>query len=352
MLGSRLVEGEVTWASPSNIALVKYWGKKPIQIPKNPSISFTLNNAITKTKVKYQSKEVTDKNIAFEIYFEGNKKESFKPKINQFFHRIIEVFPFLSELKLEIHTTNTFPHSAGIASSASGMSALALCLCSLERELFDQSPSKQDFLQKASYIARLGSGSACRSLYPKLAAWGKSESIKNSNDLYAVNVDGVDPIFETFHDDILIISGDEKEVSSTVGHGLMDNNIFSERRFQQARENMVDLLTVMKRGDLERFGEIVEQEALTLHALMMTSNPPFILMHPNSIIAINKVKAFRKDTALPLYFTLDAGPNLHILYPHSIETKAKSFIQEELIQLCDKGRLLEDKVGNGPYMHK
>ena len=186
VLGSKKVEGEVNWASPSNIALVKYWGKEAIQIPKNPSISFTLKNAITKTRIKFSSREEKGQDFDFEIYFEGSRKDSFKPKINQFFNRIIDIFPFLHELKMEIHTSNSFPHSAGIASSASSMSALALCLCSIEKQLFEREMGQSEFLQKASYVARLGSGSACRSLYPKLAAWGTSEAVENTGEEYAL----------------------------------------------------------------------------------------------------------------------------------------------------------------------
>ena len=131
----RAVEGNVRWQSPSNIAIVKYWGKHGKQLPRNPSISFTLQSAVTDTILRYQPKEKT-KGIALRFTFEGSPRPAFSQKIEQFFEQNLWAFPFLEQLDIQIDSKNTFPHSAGIASSASSMSALALCLCSLERELF------------------------------------------------------------------------------------------------------------------------------------------------------------------------------------------------------------------------
>ncbi|MEL6926729.1 MAG: diphosphomevalonate decarboxylase, partial [Bacteroidota bacterium] len=252
-------------------------------------------------------------------------------------------------LHLTIHTSNSFPHSAGIASSASSMGALALCLCSLEDQLFGTLKEDAAFRQKASYVARLGSGSASRSIYAYMGAWGSTSDIEGSSDLYAVGFESpLHEVFKTFHDDILIISKGEKSVSSTAGHALMDDNIYADNRYMQAKRNLQNLLPALRKGDLEMFGKITEQEALTLHALMMSSNPPYILMQPNSLAAIQKVQRFRADTGHPLYFSLDAGPNLHLLYPDEIKTTVQAFIQSELVQLCEGGQIIQDQVGLGP----
>jgi len=162
---NKVEKGEVTWQAPSNIALVKYWGKKENQVPANPSVSFTLNNCKTTTKLEFQKKSKRSDSFDFELYFEGKKKEDFKPKIQQFFERIENYCPFLKDYIFEIHTENSFPHSSGIASSASGMSALALCIMSLEKQLGSNALKNEDYFnQKASFLARLGSGSACRSV--------------------------------------------------------------------------------------------------------------------------------------------------------------------------------------------
>ena len=107
-------------------------------------------------------------------------------------------------------------------------------------------------------------------------------------------------------------------------------------------------MSVLRTGDLKRFGEITENEALTLHALMMTSEPSYILMRPNTLQMIEKVRSFRQETKHPLYFSLDAGPNLHLLYPDAIKTEVKEFIQSDLVQFCEDGEVIEDQVGKGP----
>jgi diphosphomevalonate decarboxylase len=107
-------------------------------------------------------------------------------------------------------------------------------------------------------------------------------------------------------------------------------------------------MTALKHGDLQSFGKVVEDEALTLHALMMCSDPSYILMEEGSLSVIKKVKQFRAETKLPLYFTLDAGPNVHLLYPAEYETEISAFIFDELSQFCHEGRIIRDKVGNGP----
>ena len=123
-----------TWQTPSNIALVKYWGKSNPQIPKNASISFTLNNCHTITTIDFTKKEKSE-SVDFDLFFEGKQKDEFKPKIAEFFKRIQDYCPYIFHYKMTINSENSFPHSSGIASSASGLSAVAMCLMSLEKEL-------------------------------------------------------------------------------------------------------------------------------------------------------------------------------------------------------------------------
>lgn len=341
------LQGKVTWESPSNIALVKYWGKKEVQIPCNPSVSFTLRDACTTTTLEYAPKAGSEQKVQF--FLDQEEKPSFVPKILKFIERIAEWSPFVKDLDFKIYSSNTFPHSAGIASSASGMSALALCICSIEEQINEALQNEDAFYRKASHLARLGSGSACRSLYGGLVNWGKSQYIDGSSDLYGTDVtDQVHDVFKTYRDTILIVDKAEKKVSSTIGHGLMDNNPFSEQRFQQAEDNMGKIMNILKSGDEEAFIKIVESEALTLHAMMMTSDPYYLLMRPNTLKIIEKLFAFREDTKIPVGFTLDAGPNVHVLYPEHSENQVKNFIDTELKQLLHDFCYLTDQVGSGP----
>ncbi|MCB0462538.1 MAG: diphosphomevalonate decarboxylase [Flavobacteriaceae bacterium] len=339
-------KGKVTWESPSNIALVKYWGKKKDQIPENPSISFTLNECKTITTLTFTKKE-SNKDFSFEVYLDGNKKDDFKPKIQTFFERIESYLPFLRDYHFKIETKNTFPHSSGIASSASGMSALALCLMSIEKQLIS-GMSEEFFNQKASFLARLGSGSACRSIEGDLIVWGKTDSIEGSTDLFGVKYPyKIHQNFKNYQDTILLVDKGEKQVSSTVGHNLMHNHPFAQNRFQQAHNNLEKLKPIFESGDLNAFVKLVESEALTLHAMMMTSMPYFILMKPNTLEIINKIWRFRQDSGLHICFTLDAGANVHILYPENEATQILEFIKRELVVYCQNGHYICDQIGFG-----
>ena len=340
------LEGQVSWRSPSNIALVKYWGKKAGQLPLNPSISFTLSNAHTTTSVKYRKRSSSNDWLTFR--FEGKKEISFGKRVQYFLESLTDIFPFIELLQFEIDSENSFPHSSGIASSASSMSAIALCLCSIEEVVSNQKQTKEEFFKKASFIARLGSGSACRSVYPSLAIWGKAKDITLSDNHIAIPHQDYAAIYQDYHDDILIISGEKKSVSSTAGHKLMDSNPFADIRYEQARNNLQHLLVTLKNGDLDKFIDIVEEEALTLHALMMCSRPSYTLMKPNTLAAIERIRDYRLKKNVPIAFTLDAGPNIHVLYPHQYVSEVKDFIKEELMPLTESNLIIEDQVGTGP----
>jgi diphosphomevalonate decarboxylase len=341
--------GRISWTSPSNIALVKYWGKHGIQLPSNPSISFTLNDAKTTMDFSWSPKDKDSDEIELHFYFEGKKNQAFEEKISKYLQNNIDSFPFLKYLIVEIESSNTFPHSAGIASSASSMSALSLGLCTIENEAFCLDLSQEELLKKSSFMARIASGSACRSVYGGVVSWGNSTNDDIlSTDEYPSVVKGLDPVFETYCDSILIVDPGEKAVSSRAGHALMNNHPFAEVRFQNANKNLDDLVRVMKDGDLDSFCVIVESDALELHGLMMNSNPSFILMRPGTLSVIEKIRSFRKSANLPVCFTLDAGPNVHILYPKIIEDEVKNFIKEELLCFSHNATVIHDSVGLGP----
>ena len=328
---------EVFASCPSNIALIKYWGKYEGQIPANPSISFTLSNCKTETKMIFRSGE----KFSVKTFLAGKEETKFSEKIEKYFQNIEKYLPWILQGSFVIETENTFPHSSGIASSASGFGAIAKCLMEMDREF-----SGKDFfdVKKASFLARLGSGSACRSVYDGLVVWGKVNEVEGSSDLYAVKYpdEEIHPIFRDFNDYVLLIHEGQKSVSSTVGHGLMNTNPYAERRFQEARENFVPMKEILKSGDLQAFMKLVEHEALTLHAMMMMSDPAFILMQTGTFQVINRVWEFRKETNLPLFFTLDAGANVHLLFPSEKKAEISNFIETELLRYTQNGGIVRD----------
>lgn len=344
-----LHHGEVCWQSPSNIAIIKYWGKKGFQIPANPSLSITLSKSFTETRIKYRpAKHPGNPQINF--YFQGQPNQAFSEKIKTYFGHVKGELTFIDDLDFEIYSENTFPHSAGIASSASAMSALALCLCSIGSRLNALEESEdRNFFTSASHYARIGSGSAARSVFGKMASWGKSDFIPESADLIATPFTlPMHQIFENYQDSILLVSSGQKQVSSRAGHDLMKNNPFAAARYAQASTNMGKIIRSIQCGDIDQFIQIVESEALTLHGMMMASTPGYMLMEPGTVEVIKKIQAFREQSGVKLCFTLDAGPNVHVLYPEHEKSKVLDFIRDELEQHCVNKQWINDEMGAGP----
>ena len=332
------------WRCPSNIALVKYWGKRDFQKPMNPSLSFVLQNAFTETSVELL-KEGGQK---VEFYFEG-APSAFGDRIEKYLYTISNQMPWIHKYNFRIHSHNSFPHSAGIASSASSFGALALCITEIDFAISGREPDHPDLWIKASELARLGSGSACRSVYPGFAIWGQTQLFESCSDEHAIMMfEGIHPVFYGLRDAILMVDSGTKQVSSSVGHELMNDHVFQRSRIGQAHQNINELYLAMLTGNLDSFIEVVENEALSLHAMMMTSNPSFILLKPNSLELISRIRRFRERAKMPVFFTIDAGPNIHLLYFKKNELDVKAFIERELLEFCEDGNWIDDRIGKGP----
>jgi diphosphomevalonate decarboxylase len=330
---------ETCWTSPANIAFVKYWGKKGHQLPANPSVSLTLKECVTTSRVSFTPAS----QLSVELVFEGTKNPLFGLKIESYLQSLAVLLPWIRQLNVKIETSNTFPHGAGIASSASGLSALALALTDYLHFL---NPPKDPatFLRHASFLARLASGSACRSIYGGFATWGESH-LEGSSDDYASSLT-VHPELTQLLDSVVVVSSQEKKVSSREGHSRLKEHFFAEARFAQARNNFRLAIDGLKSGDMTIVGEVLESEALSLHAMMMTSPQSYTLLRPNSLLVMEMVRSFRTETKLPLYFTLDAGPNVHLIYPDTFRNKIETFISNELAPFAQ--RIIADGRGEGP----
>lgn len=319
-----------SWRSPSNIALVKYWGKKGHQIPANPSLSMTLKECFTETQVKFGPAP----KLSVTVNLEGKNNDKFALKIEKYLRSLKTELPWIEGLTVHVDTRNTFPHGTGIASSASGLSAFALCLTDYLQPSMDDT-----FMKRASYLSRLASGSACRSVYGGFTTWG------DESDLYASPFE-VHKNLAHLHDTIVVVSSAEKSVSSTAGHDRMSEHAFREARYVQAKNNFERMKSALKSGDMKEVGRITENEAMSLHAMMMTAPESFTLLKPQTLMAIELIRDFRRESGLELYFTLDAGPNLHLIYPEEGARKIETFIDHELSPLSEK--IIKDTRGEGP----
>lgn len=336
------------WQSPSNIALIKYWGKKKEvkQQAINASISMTLSECTTTTKIEVYP--TPKQEISFEYYFHGERMPSFESKVYKLLTEMESHCNWLSSgYHLKIYSSNSFPHSAGIASSASSMSALSICILDIHHFMTNSGELDNDII---SNYARLGSGSACRSIFPNYALWGKHPSYSNSSDLYAIPIDQKDihPTFLSLQDSVLIVSSKEKAISSTQGHQSMDRHPYKNDRIIQAQQHMNDLLECMKSGDFSTFARICEDEALGLHALMLSASPGFNLLTDATHQIIQKIRKYREQKGIELCFTLDAGPNVHLLYSRKDKDKVNQFINDELIAHCENNQVIHDHIGEGP----
>ena len=339
------------WRAPSKIALVKYWGKRAGQMPENGSLSMTLDLASTTTFLTFTKNRETGRPVEMEYFFHGERHEKFARKIEVLLTSLLPEFPFLADYKLAFHSENSFPHSAGIASSASSMAALALCLVSMEESVMNRKFAPEAFFRRASFIARLGSGSASRSIYGGLVGWGETDWIPGSSDEYATPVT-LEPgsRFRQLRDLILLVSPEEKEVSSSAGHALMADHPYREGRKLQASQNLYEMGTAIRENDFREFARLAENEALSLHALLLSSHPGIVLLKPDTLRIIGEIRKFRAGTGLDLFFTIDAGPNVHLLYFEDQRERVLPFAGDILAPYCHEGRWLDDRMGAGPQL--
>jgi diphosphomevalonate decarboxylase len=342
------LEGRIAWESPSNIALIKYWGKKDHQIPLNPSVSITLSVSKTRTEIIYSGRKTTDR-MEIKYFFHNQRSALFEDRLSKYLEGVKLYLPFLQDISFEIYSENTFPHSSGIASSASAYSSIALCLLDIESQITGQIKIGEEFYRKASFLARLGSGSASRSVYGGLVLWGKTKGIKDSSDELAIPInDLAHDCYKSFYDVILVIDALPKAVSSTKGHGLMIDNPYSKVRFSQAKQNLSRIMETLRSCELLEFFNLIEYEALSLHAMMMTSFPGYFLMKPATLSIIEKIRQFRSESSVPVGFTLDAGANVHVLFPAEYKSPVLRFLETELKDSVLNQHYIMDQCGQGP----
>jgi len=344
-------EKQIGWNAPSNIALIKYWGKREHQLPANASLSISLENTSTTTYLTLLEKRGSSEAISMEYNFPGEVQENFQRKMLQFLTSLLAELPFLSHYRMVFHSENNFPHSSGIASSASSMAAMALCLVSFEEWVSEKTLETDVFYRRASGIARLGSGSACRSVYGGMASWGATPFIQGSSDLFATRFLLPDEShINRMHDLILIVDSAEKRISSSKGHSLMKEHPYRKGRRVQAISNLQELIGAIQENDYRRLAAIAELEALSLHALLISSHTDGMLLQPETLHIIREIKQFRDQTGLNLFFTLDAGPNVHLIHFEDQRELVIPFVKEKLLPYCEKGSYLDDKIGAGPKL--
>lgn len=283
--------------APLNIALCKYWGKRDeaINLPVTSSLSIALPTLGTHTRI-YLHDEPHDS-----IYLNGRFVErttTFATKLIAF----LDLFRGNANWRLRIDTQSDVPVAAGLASSASGFAALVLAL----EAFFDWSIDKKSL----SILARLGSGSACRSLWTGFVLWQRGEQ-NNGMDSHGI------PIAAKWTDlrmGLLIFHQEAKSVSSRVA---MQRTVKTATLYQswplQVEQDLTDIQAAISSCDIEQLGIAAERNALAMHATMMASWPPVIYSTATTLQAMQKIWQLRAE-GVAVYFTQDAGPHLKLLF--------------------------------------
>jgi len=311
----------------TNIAFIKYWGKKNEQLilPQNNSLSLTLDAFYTDTQVTFD--ETLDNDVLLIDDEVQDEKSLNKSQV------ILDIVRDMAGIKdaAKIHSNNHVPTAAGLASSASGLAALAGA-ASLAAGL-DLSKSE------LSRLARRGSGSASRSIYGGFAEWEQGTSDETS---VAQPIDEADwDIGMIF----IIVDDDRKDISSTEGmRRVVETSPYYDGWLSSTETDLAAIKTAIKDQDLVTVGEIAERSALKMHALNLSANPPFNYWSPDSIVAMRKVKELRQQ-GYPVYLTMDAGPNVKLI--------CRASQMDELYQILQKDYRAEQLVvaKPGPGLH-
>ncbi|WP_305857990.1 diphosphomevalonate decarboxylase [Balneatrix alpica] len=297
--------------APSNIALCKYWGKRQaaLNLPMNASLSLSLGELGTHTQVRVaEAKED-------QVILNGRRLAAdsrFATKVSQF----IDLFRGPQGQALLVDTRNTIPTAAGLASSASGFAALTLALSRLYGLQLPYS--------HLSAMARLGSGSACRSLFQGLVEWHAGER-EDGLDSYAEPLQWHWPELRL---GVLALTQEEKKVDSRAGmNRTTDTCLLYQQWPAQAARDLRLLKQAFAERDLKLLGETAEHNALSMHATMIATWPPLLYWLPESVAAMQQVWQARAE-GLALYFTMDAGPNLKLIFSQQQQPQVQALFPQ------------------------
>lgn len=319
---------KATAVAPSNIAFVKYWGKKDevLRLPENGSVSMCLSNMLTTTTVEFAEKYTED-----DVEVKGEGTEG-KARIIAHLERIRKLAG--SGSKAKVVSKNNFPSGTGLSSSASGFAALTLAASKAigvgltEKEL--------------SILARQGSGSACRSIPTGFTEWLDGSSSEKS---YAISLYG--PDYWQICDVVAVVSKEKKDISTTEGQKLTGSSIFYQERLKNIKNKIEVIKKLIREKDFTAFGEMLEAEALELHAIMLTSKPSLIYLMPNSLLLMKSVKKWRNE-GFECYFTVNTGQDVHII----IEKKNVSELVKRLKKIEQIQRIIVNEPGEGARITK
>ncbi len=329
---------KATAVAPSNIAFVKYWGRKDeeLRLPENGSISMNVSNLLTTTTVEfdpnllqdeitlYSSSKALNHTVQGEVEKNSSRRASLArtisytlnsaeiKKISKHLDRIRKLVKI--DKKAKVVSKNNFPRGTGLSSSASGFAALTVAASNAAGLKLSE--------KELSILARLGSGSACRSIPDGFVEWLDGNTSETS---YAYSI--FPPEYWDISDVVVILTEEQKDVSTTEGQKLATSSPFHNVRQDKIKDKIAKCKAYIKAKNFNKFGELLEAEALELHAIMLTSHPSLIYWYPATITVMKAVKKWRKE-GLEVYFTINTGQNIHLICQQKDAEKIASLVKE------------------------
>jgi diphosphomevalonate decarboxylase len=318
---------KITVRAHSNIAFVKYWGRKDekVRLPTNGSISMNLSNLYTTTTVEFDTSLVQD-----DITINGDRQQNQLKRVSEHLDRIREKAGI--ETKARVSSLNNFPTGTGLSSSASGFAALTYAavhaaeLTLTEREI--------------SILARQGSGSACRSIPSGFVEW---KDATTSEESYAYSLHT--PDYWDICDVVAIISSQQKDVPTSEGQTRVKTSLFFEERIRHIQNKIETCKQYLAERNFEKLGILAEMEAMEMHAVMLTSWPSLIYWLPETIMLMKQIQRWRQD-GLPIYFTINTGQDVHVLCQKK-DVKQVSGLLHSLQYVKD---VIENSASRGAYV--
>jgi diphosphomevalonate decarboxylase len=281
----------------ANIAFIKYWGNRDpiLRIPANGSISMNLEGLETRTTVTFDAGLMQD-----QLTLNGQTaNEEARRRVSNFLNRVRAMVG--SDLCAYIESQNNFPTGAGIASSASAFAALSLAASAAAGLQVDE--------RECSRLARRGSGSACRSVPGGFVEWQAGGDDASSYAYSLAPAEHWDLV-----DCVAVVSQAHKPTGSTQGHALAESSPLQAARVARAAQRLEICREAIRQRDFAALAAVAELDCNLMHAVMMTSQPPLLYWQPATLTVMHAVQEWRTG-GLPVFYTIDAGPNVHVLCP-------------------------------------
>ena len=325
---------KATIKASSDIALVKYWGKKDeiLRLPENGSVSIVLDGLDTITTVEFSENYTAD-----QVFIQDEEIENSSIEAARVSKHLDKLRALAKQANItgahwfaKVVSKNTFPRGTGLSSSGSGMAALTYAAAaSLGLELSQK---------ELSILSRQASGTACRCACGGFVQWLDGET---SDSSYSETIFAKD--HWDIRDVVAVVDEGMKKISSTEGHTTAQSSPFFLVRQEKIKAKIEAVKQAISEKDFTKLGAIVEAEALEFHSILLTSEVPLILWYPGTVQVMHEVQKMREE-GIACYFTINTGFNVHILTLPEFE----NVVQNRLAALPLVVKTLSAKVGDKP----